>query len=168
MKKTNHKTISDPFAKREAGNYENPIASRELILEQLESCDQPLTHLDLVDELELTSEEQIEALRRRLIAMCRDGQLIENRRSQYIPMSRVELIRGRIQGHKDGYGFLIPETGGNDFHLSPKQMRKVFDGDIVAIRESGVDNRGKQEAVIVEVIQRNTHQLVGRFLHSGR
>ena len=161
------KNLSDPFAKREAGNYENPIASRELILEQLESCDEPLTHLDLVDELELTSEEQIEALRRRLIAMCRDGQLIENRRSQYIPMSRVELIRGRIQGHKDGYGFLIPETGGNDFHLSPKQMRKVFDGDIVAIRESGVDNRGKQEAVIVEVIQRNTHQLVGRFYTQG-
>jgi ribonuclease R len=120
-----------------------------------------------VDELNLTSEEQIEALRRRLIAMCRDGQLIENRRRQYIPMSRIELMRGRIQGHKDGYGFLIPEAGGTDLHLNPKQMRKVFDGDVVAVRESGVDNRGKQEAVIVEVIQRNTHQLVGRFYTQG-
>lgn len=161
------KTLSDPFAKREAGKYENPIASRELILEQLESCEQPLTHLQLVDDLNLTSEEQIEALRRRLIAMCRDGQLIENRRKQYIPMSRIELVRGRIQGHKDGYGFLIPENGGNDLHLNPKQMRKVFDGDVVAVRESGVDNRGKQEAVIVEIIQRNTHQLVGRFYTQG-
>jgi ribonuclease R len=166
-KNKSNKTLSDPFAKREAGNYENPIASRELILEQLEGCDQPLTHLDLVDELNLSTEEQVEALRRRLIAMCRDGQLIENRRKQYLPMSRIELIRGRIQGHKDGYGFLIPETGGTDYHLNPKQMRKVFDGDIVAIRESGVDNRGKQEAVIVEVIQRNTHQLVGRFYTQG-
>ena len=168
MKKTKtSKTLKDPFAQREAGNYENPIASRELILEQLEACEQPLTHLQLVDELNLSTEEQIEALRRRLIAMCRDGQLIENRRRQYIPMSRIELVRGRIQGHKDGYGFLIPEAGGNDLHLNPKQMRKVFDGDVVAVRESGVDNRGKQEAVIVEVLQRNTHQLVGRFYTQG-
>jgi ribonuclease R len=169
MKKTksDKKTIKDPFAQREAGKYDNPIASRELILEHLEKCDQPLTHLQLADALHLYDEEPVEALRRRLIAMCRDGQLIENRRRQFIPMSRIELIRGRVQGHKDGYGFLIPEDGGNDLHLNPKQMRKVFDGDVVAVRESGVDNRGKREAVIVEIIQRNTQQLVGRFYTQG-
>ena len=165
--KNSKKSIQDPFAQREAGKYDNPIASRELILEHLENCDQPLTHQQLCAALHIYDEEQVEALRRRLIAMCRDGQLIENRRRQFIPMSRIELIRGRVQGHKDGYGFLIPEEGGNDLHLNPKQMRKVFDGDVVAVRESGVDNRGKQEAVIVEIIQRNTQQLVGRFYTQG-
>lgn len=158
---------SDPFAQREAGNYENPIASRELILEHLESSETPLTHPQLVDVLSLTSDEQIEALRRRLIAMCRDGQVVEDRRRAYTPMSRIELIRGRVQGHKDGYGFLIPDEGGNDYHLNPRQMRKVFDGDMVTIRANGVDNRGKQEAVIVEIMQRNTQQLVGRFYMQG-
>ena len=169
MKKTKsaNKSIKDPFAQREAGKYDNPIASRELILEHLENSDQPLSHQQLCAALHLYDEEQVEALRRRLIAMCRDGQLIENRRRQFIPMSRIELIRGRVQGHKDGYGFLIPEAGGNDLHLNPKQMRKVFDGDVVAVRESGVDNRGKQEAVIVEIIQRNTQRLVGRFYTQG-
>ncbi|MEY8204739.1 MAG: ribonuclease R [Bermanella sp.] len=157
----------DPHAEREAGNYENPVPSRELMLEYLENCDEPATHMQLVEVFDLSDEDQIEAIRRRLIAMCRDGQLIENRRNAFIPMSRIELIRGRVQGHKDGYGFLIREDGEKDFHLSAKQMRKVFDGDKVAVRVAGVDNRGKEEAVIVEVIQRNTHQLVGRFYTQG-
>ena len=160
-------TWIDPHAAREAGNYENPVPSRELMLEYLENCEEPATHMQLVEVFELTDEDQIEAIRRRLIAMCRDGQLIENRRNAFIPMSRIELIRGRVQGHKDGYGFLIREDGEKDFHLSAKQMRKVFDGDKVAVRLAGVDNRGKEEAVIVEVIQRNTHQLVGRFYTQG-
>ncbi len=171
MKKTKttakSKNLTDPFAKREADKYDNPVASRELILEYLESHPVPLTHLQLVERLHVEGEDQIEALRRRLIAMCRDGQLVEDRRRAYTPMSQVQLIRGRVQGHKDGYGFLIKEEGGDDLHLSAKQMRKVFDGDVVAVRLAGADNRGKQEAIIVEVIQRNTHQLVGRFYTQG-
>lgn len=157
----------DPHSAREADKYENPIPSRELIEAHLEDCTAPLTHPELATVFNLREEEQIEALRRRLIAMCRDGQLIENRRNAFIPISRIELIRGRVQGHKDGYGFLIPEDGGDDLHLNPRQMRKVFDGDRVAARVAGVDNRGKQEAVIVEIIQRNTHQIVGRFYMQG-
>jgi ribonuclease R len=165
--KPSKSTWTDPHAAREAGNYENPVPSRELMLEYLENCEEPATHMQLVEVFQLSDEDQIEAIRRRLIAMCRDGQLIENRRNAFIPMSRIELIRGRVQGHKDGYGFLIREDGEKDFHLSAKQMRKVFDGDKVAVRVAGVDNRGKEEAVIVEVIQRNTHQLVGRFYVQG-
>ncbi|WP_396588482.1 ribonuclease R [Bermanella sp. R86510] len=165
--KNSKKMIKDPFAKREAGKYDNPIVSRELILEHLETRKLPLSHLQLVEEFKLDDDEQVEALRRRLIAMCRDGQLVENKRRQYVPMSSIDLIYGRVQGHKDGYGFVIPDEGGNDLHLSPKQMRKVFDGDKVSVRESGVDQRGKREGVIVEVIQRNTHQLVGRFYKQG-
>jgi len=166
-KKSGKSSWVDPHAAREAGNYENPVPSRELMLEYLENCDEPATHMQLVEVFDLHDEDQIEAIRRRLIAMCRDGQLIENRRNAFIPMSRIELIRGRVQGHKDGYGFLIREDGEKDFHLSAKQMRKVFDGDKVAVRVAGVDNRGKEEAVIVEILQRNTHQLVGRFYTQG-
>lgn len=157
----------DPHAQREAEKYANPVPSRELILAQLEQTEHPLKHPDLVQHFGLTEDDQIEALRRRLIAMCRDGQLMENRKNAFIPMSRIELIRGRVQGHKDGYGFLIPEEGGEDLHLSPRQMRKVFDGDKVAVRVAGVDNRGRREAVIVEIIQRNTLQIVGRFYTQG-
>ena len=164
---TTSKKLADPFAKREADKYDNPVASRELILETLEHHPLPLTHMQLVEHLHVEGEDQIEAMRRRLIAMCRDGQLVEDRRRAYTPMSQVPIVQGRVQGHKDGYGFLIKDEGGDDLHLSAKQMRKVFDGDRVSVRLAGADNRGKQEAVIVDVIQRNTHQLVGRFYTQG-
>ena len=152
----------DPFAAREAENYERPIASREAIAELLER-EGPRTHAELCDLLALHDEEQVEALRRRLRAMERDGQLMRNRGKAYCALSKLDLVRGRVQGHRDGFGFVVPEEGGNDFYLSSRQMAAVFDGDIVLVRESGVDARGRREATIVEILQRNTQQLVGRF-----
>lgn len=156
-------TPADPFAEREAAKYENPIPSREFILEQLENSPRPLTHPQLCELLAITEEEPIEAVRRRLIAMARDGQLISNRREEFVPTTKVDLVRGRVQGHRDGYGFVIRSDGGEDIYLHGRQMRKVFDGDEVLVRLAGEQYRGKQEGAIVEVLVRNTHQLAGRF-----
>ena len=64
----------DPFSKREAGKYEKPIPSREFILEKLEEAGTPVQLGELFILLELRDADQHEALRRRLIAMSRDGQ----------------------------------------------------------------------------------------------
>ena len=155
----------DPFAAREAEKYENPIPSREFILELLDTADQPVTHEQMCEILKLTDEDQVEALRRRLIAMARDGQLISNRRDAYLRLDKIDVIRGRVQGHRDGYGFVLPASGGDDIYLHNRQMRKVFDGDEVLVRLSGEQYRGKEEGAIVEVLQRNTTQLAGRFFN---
>ncbi|TQV67275.1 ribonuclease R [Exilibacterium tricleocarpae] len=160
-KKSNRK---DPHAKREAAKYDNPIPSREFILEVLDAAPGPLTHEALCEVLDLQDPEPIEALRRRLIAMSRDGQLISNRRQGYMPVDQRDLIRGRIQGHKDGFGFLIPADGGEDIFLSHRQMRKVFDGDEAVVRLTHEDQRGKLEGAIVEVLAHHTHQVVGRLV----
>ncbi|MBB3169574.1 ribonuclease R [Simiduia aestuariiviva] len=158
-------TKQDPFARREAEKYENPIPSREYIAELLNNAKGPQTQDELAFALSLTSDDDREALRRRLIAMERDGQLISNRKGGYAVINKVDLIRGRVQCHKDGYGFLIPADGGEDIYLYNRQMRKVFDGDEVLVRISGTDNRGRTEGVIVEVIAHNTHQVVGRLIY---
>jgi len=155
----------DPFAAREAEKYDNPIPSREYILELLDSADQPVTHEQMCVILKLTDEEQVEALRRRLIAMARDGQLISNRRDAYLRLDKIDVIRGRVQGHRDGYGFVIRADGEEDIYLHNRQMRKVFDGDEVLVRLSGEQYRGKEEGAIVEVLVRNTTQLAGRFFN---
>lgn len=155
----------DPFAAREAEKYENPIPSREYILDLLDSADQPVTHEQMCVMLKLTDEDQIEALRRRLIAMARDGQLISNRRDAYVRLDKIDVVRGRVQGHRDGYGFVIRADGGEDVYLHNRQMRKVFDGDEVLVRLSGEQYRGKEEGAIVEVLTRNTTQLAGRFFN---
>lgn len=154
----------DPFADREAEKYENPIPSREFILELLEKADGPVTHPELCEQLNLTDEDDIEALRRRMIAMARDGQLISNRRGAFARLDQIDVIRGRVQGHRDGYGFVIRADGGGDIYLHNRQMRRVFDGDEVLVRQTGENHRGKEEGAIVEVLARNTKQLAGRFV----
>ncbi|MDV2077456.1 ribonuclease R [Marinobacter xestospongiae] len=162
------KTDKDPHANREATKYDNPIQSREFILDHLRQRGAPASHETLCDELALTTPENIEALRRRLIAMCRDGQLICNRRGAYLPIDEADLVSGRVMGHRDGFGFLVPDDGGSDLFLTARQMRKVFHGDRVAARVDRVDDRGRREGVIVEVLEARTAQVVGRlFRESG-
>ncbi len=122
---------NDPHKAREAAKYDNPIPSREHIIEVLEQAKGPMTHEALCEYLKMTTDDNIEALRRRLIAMSRDGQLISNRRQGYGVIDKMDLVRGRVQGHKDGFGFVVPAEGGDDLFLSYRQMRKVFDGDEV-------------------------------------
>ncbi len=157
----------DPQAAREAATYENPIASREMILAHLDSRGAPATREQLFEELGLSGEEQAEALRRRLRAMERDGQLIYTRRGAYAPVDKLDLIRGRVSGHRDGFGFLIPDDGSDDLFLSPAQMRLVFDGDKALARVSGVDRKGRREGALVEVLERAHETLVGRYFQEG-
>ncbi|MHB1221842.1 MAG: ribonuclease R [Gammaproteobacteria bacterium] len=159
------KKKKDPFADREAEKYENPIPSREYILEHLAERGRPATYWQLHDELGIDNEDHAEALRRRLIAMVRDGQLMRNRKDAYGPLDNMGVIAGRVIGHKDGFGFFVPENGEEDLFLSPREMRNVFHGDRVLARVSSEDMRGRREATIVEVLEHNTKQIVGR-LHS--
>ena len=157
----------DPEAAREAEKYDNPIPSRELILKQLDDRGSPANREQLVEEFGLTTEEQVEALRRRLRAMERDGQLIYTRRGTYAPVDKLDLILGRVSGHRDGFGFLVPDDGSDDLFLSPAQMRLVFDGDRGLARVSGLDRRGRREGAIVEVLTRARESVVGRYYEEG-
>jgi ribonuclease R len=156
---------NDPFAKRESETYSNPIPSREFILQQLEQIGQPVGHAELCEQLELVGEEKIEALRRRLIAMSRDGQIISNRRGVYGLAAHMDLIKGRVQGNKDGFGFFIPDDDSDDFFLNGREMEKLFDGDRVLARLTGFDGRGRKEGTVVEILQRRYEQIVGRYYH---
>lgn len=153
----------DSFAAREASKYENPIPSREYILEFLSNSGGPLTYEELCSGFGIDDSDAREALRRRLIAMERDGQAVRNRRYAYGALDKMNLIKGRVIGHPEGFGFVVPREGGGDLFLSSRQMRRVMDGDEVLVRVSGMDRRGRQEGSIVEVVEHRTTTLVGRF-----
>lgn len=153
----------DPEAALEAQKYENPIPSRALILQHLENRGAPANREQLCNELGVFEEDDVEALRRRLRAMERDAQLVYTRRGAYAPVTKLDLVAGRVQGHRDGFGFLIPDAGGDDVFLGPVQMRRVFDGDMVLVRVTGTDRRGRPEGVIAEVVRRAHGSVVGRY-----
>ena len=103
----------DPHHAREARKYDNPIPSREFILATLEERGVPLDFPGIAEALALHDEDQLEALRRRLLAMERDGQLVRNRKDNYCLVNKRDLIAGRVIGHPDGFGFLKPDEGGD-------------------------------------------------------
>ena len=154
---------NDPYAEREAGKYARPTPSRELILAVLDEADGPMDFESLAASLGLSDPVDLEALDRRLRAMLRDGQLVRNRKGAFLPVTEKGLVRGRVIAHPDGFGFLAPDEGGDDIFLAPRQMRGLFHGDRAVVQILGMDHRGRPEGAVVEVLERNTHQVVGRF-----
>jgi len=139
------------------------LPTRDDILESLRTADAPLTPQELALRLGVPPAHQ-DGLSRRLAAMERDGQLMPNRKGVLLIASKLDLVPGRVQGHRDGFGFLIPDAGGQDLFLSPREMQKAMHGDRVLVKRVGFDNRGRPEGAIIEVTDRAHRRLVGRFL----
>jgi ribonuclease R len=168
MKKRSSWQDRDPRFREESDRYEHPIPSRQLILEVLGEAGQPLGFGGICTRLGVKDRAVRQALGKRLGAMVRDGQLLLNRAEEYCLLDRLQLVVGVVSGHKDGFGFLRPETGGDDVFLAYRQMRQVMHGDRVAVRVTGVDPRGRKEGALVEVLERRTRQVAGRLsIESG-
>ncbi|MDD3762070.1 MAG: ribonuclease R [Nevskiales bacterium] len=168
-RKKNHKPSAsawrerDPDYRNQEAQYAEPVPSRQLILETLADQGGPMTLDELVGQFDLKRMSQQEALTKRLVAMVRDGQLVQNRRGAYGPVTRMNLISGSVQAHRDGFGFLIPDAGGDDIFLPPRQMRSLMNGDRVLVRVVGRDYKGRPEGALAEVIERVSRSIVGRM-----
>jgi ribonuclease R len=157
----------DPYRAREARKYANPIPSREFIIDALRAHAAPLKFDRIAEQLDLTEPEQLDALSRRLSAMERDGQLLCNRRGGYCVVDQSNLVAGRVIGHPDGFGFLKPDDGADDLFLSPREMRALMHGDRAVARVTGVDQRGRREGSVVEILERANRNVVGRLYMEG-
>ncbi|TCT02740.1 ribonuclease R [Paralcaligenes ureilyticus] len=144
-------------------DFDPGVPSREVILKQLRLSPQPVALKTLVEAVGATLPISV-GFERRLKAMERDGQLVSDPQGRLTLTSKPDFIAGRVQGHRDGFGFLLRDDGGPDLFLSPREMLKVLHGDRVLAKPDG-EYRGKSEATIVEVIERRTDKLVGRFLN---
>jgi ribonuclease R len=164
MKNKKNTRISDPKFERESELYENPIPSRELILQVMEEYGVPIKKLDLIKILQIQEDETI-FFEKRIRAMERQGQVLINRKDVLCISKKINLTSGRVMGHQDGYGFLIPDDETmDDVFLSPREMSQVFNKDRVMVQVTGQDRRGRLEGKIVEVLERVNKVLVGRVI----
>ncbi|EGM68752.1 ribonuclease R [Shewanella sp. HN-41] len=155
--------IKDPHFEREQDKYENPIPSREYIIDYLRSQKSPITRDSIAAALNIHEEEQLEALRRRLRAMERDGELVFTRGQSYGLPEKMDLISGTVLGHREGFGFFKPDEGGDDLFISNRDMLMYFHGDKVLAQKAGMDRKGRREARIVRLIQPRSAAIVGRY-----
>jgi ribonuclease R len=96
--------------------------------------------------------------------MERQGQIMRNRKDDFCISEKLNLIPGRIQGHADGFGFLIPDQGGDDIFLSSREMMQVLHNDRVMVQTIGQDRKGRPEGKVIEILERKNETLVGRVV----
>ena len=157
--------IPDPEFADQVKKYKNPIPSRNALIKFLEEEQKLLKLESIAVKIGVQNDEQFEGLRIRLRTMVRDGQLLVNRRGGYGVRKKLELTQGRVSAHSDGFGFLISDELKEDAFITPKQMRMVMDGDVVlADVQPAYKGNGKQDAFIVEVLQRAHATVAGRLI----
>lgn len=143
-------------------DFDPEVPSRERVLQILRTSGKPLSLEALADAADAAIPPSAGFIRR-IKAMERDGQLRFNPQGRLQICNNTAFITGTVQGHRDGFGFLIPDDGSPDLFLSPHEMDKVLHGDRVRVKATG-EYRGRPEGAIVEVLERRTLKLVGRFL----
>ena len=160
--KTSSLREQDPYLAREREKYDNPLPSREFVLQQLENEGAPMFPDELAALLGILPEE-MGFFVRRLRAMEREGQVMINRKGAVCVVDKLDLKTGRIIGHKDGFGFIKPDDGSSDLFVGEREMHKVLHGDRVVFRQVGQDRRGRPEAAIIEVLERVNETVVARL-----
>jgi len=143
-------------------DFDPDVPSREAIMQQLRTFGKPMSLEALARALGAAVPLAV-GFERRLRAMERDGQIFINQQGKVQVNNKLEFIAGKVQGHRDGFGFLLRDDGGPDLFLPQREMLKVLHGDRVLAKIEG-EYRGKLEGFIVEVLERRTDKLVGRFL----
>ncbi len=164
MPKKRTSLTRDPFESRESAKYNRPIASREHLLDLIDKDKMPVSLQHIAESLHYQDDELIEALRRRLNAMARDGQIFRNRRGGYLSFDHMDLEKGVVQTHPDGFGFLTPESGGKDIFMPERQMRMLMNGDKIAVKIASYDKRRERsEGALISVLERAHQAVVGRY-----
>jgi ribonuclease R len=170
-KKTSRKGRSNRFPKAPANtrraqpqhSSQQSAQSSNAIVSALRDAGRPLVFDELAEQLRRTGAAARERLVAELERMVQSGEILRNRRNEYCLREKLSLTVGVISAHRDGHGFVMPDDRSPPIYLPPRQMLEVIHGDRVAARISGVDFKGRPEGTIVEVLERGTHEIVGRL-----
>jgi ribonuclease R len=132
------------------------------ILEALNAARAPLEPDELAARLHVPRHARRD-FDRALAALERAGDVVQNRAGALLVAKRIALVAGRVEGHPDGHGFLIPEEPGSSIFLPPPEMRSLMHGDRAAVRIASRDHRGRAVGEVVEVLERVNRRIVGRL-----
>ncbi len=152
-----------PKPSRQSGARAHPIPKPARIIEVLEREGVPVDLKRLAELLQVRGDKNRAALRRQLKRMADSGLLLINRRGEYCLLDKIDVVVGKVSAHPDGFGFLIPDEGGDDIYLPYQEMRSLLDGDRVAVRVVPGGRAGRRAGSVVEILERGKTSVVGRY-----
>jgi ribonuclease R len=104
-------------------------------------------------------------------SLVKNGEILRLRGNRYtLPGAENSgSVRGTISIHRDGFGFVKPESGGDDIFIPGKNINNALHGDTVSVRaEKSRSQRGKQEGRVLAILVRANSRIVGRLQQSRR
>lgn len=141
------------------------MVTEQIIIDFMtEEAYHPMTIKELEEVFEVESAEDFKQLVKLLNVLEEDGKVIRTRSNRYGVPERMNLIRGKLQGHAKGFGFVIPEQEGmDDIFIPAHEMNGALNGDLVLCRLSSKSKGSRMEGEIIRIIQRATNRFVGTY-----
>ena len=124
---------------------------------------------ELSKHLGITDAEHRE-FRNRIKEMSTQGTLVKIRGGRYGLPDEMNLITGKLHGHPNGFGFVIPDKhhDTNDVFIHRKSMNEAMHQDHVLVRVESEKEPGRPEGRVIRILQRNTVNIVGVYETFGR
>ena len=129
----------------------------------------PMKISELSKHLGVTDAEHRE-FRNRIKEMSTQGTLVKIRGGRYGLPDEMNLITGKLHGHPNGFGFVIPDKhhDTNDVFIHRKSMNEAMHQDHVLVRVESEKEPGRPEGRVIRILQRNTVNIVGVYETFGR
>ena len=129
----------------------------------------PMKISELSKHLGVTDAEHRE-FRNRIKEMSTQGTLVKIRGGRYGLPDEMNLITGKLHGHPNGFGFVIPDKhhDTNDVFIHRKSMNEAMHQDHVLVRVESEKEPGRPEGRVIRILQRNTVNIVGIYETFGR
>ncbi|WP_245751653.1 ribonuclease R [Amphibacillus marinus] len=136
-----------------------------------EKAEKPLKVDDIQTGLALdpADPEIFKELVKALNILEQEGDLLLTRKNRYVLPNRIGLIKGRIQMHKKGFAFLLPDDEAQkDIYINPSDLKGAMNKDYVLVRittEQVGDRR--LEGEVERIIERLSTRVIGTYEDKG-
>lgn len=125
----------------------------------------PLTFDGLVKAMNINQDREIQDLHHMLEAMVREGSLCKTPQGRYGPLSGMGMLTGILQGHNQGFAFLLPEAPGEaDVFIAPEKQNGAMHRDRVMVRLLKEARGGKRrQGEVLRILKRGNTYVVGTY-----
>ncbi|PZE19324.1 ribonuclease R [Paenibacillus xerothermodurans] len=130
-----------------------------------ETAYKPMTYQELEKHFQIDSAQDFKDFLKLLNTLENEGHILRTRNERYGVPERMNLLRGKLQAHAKGFGFLIPEDRDHpDVYIHANDMAGAMNGDTILVRITAKSaGGGRMEGEVVRVVSRANKEIVGLF-----
>lgn len=146
------------------------ITESDILEFMQEEAYKPMTYKELEQYFEIDDAEEFKHFLQCLVSLEQAGKVLRTRKDRYGVPERMNLLRGKLQAHAKGFGFLIPDDDDTaDVYIHANDLKGAMNGDVILVRVTGrgegSGRNSRLEGEVVRVVSRANTEIVGLYQH---